>query len=281
MKRKVLYLLLIFFFISITFSIASVKKVKYLHFQVPIDLNCNLLNNQFFCNITIKNVNLTFPDVYLTIDLVKEGKTGYIYPSQYSDDNIFFEKNIKLNLLPNEVKTISFNYNFSNEFSKGKYRIDVYLHSHYISLSGIPFIFYNPKSYEFYLNSFGNFPYIKINRECTNLENIVGPIGGLLNKSKAKLTICLDSKVNGTAKIKIYIAKWNDIAFKPIIKQEFTVKVGKGLNKISKVIDISKLKPDAYSLRIEVYYDNKLNSLYRLRFIVPGPTAKIRGIYSD
>ncbi|WP_256443468.1 hypothetical protein [Candidatus Nanopusillus massiliensis] len=39
------------------------------------------------------------------------------------------------------------------------------------------------------------------------------------------------------------------------------------------------MNPNAYSLKITLLYNNQTESIYRLRFIVLGPTTRLDGVY--
>jgi len=250
-------------------------------FSVPIEILVkDFYNAGELLNATIRvyyGYEYYFSDAKLVIQLIRTYDNNSIYPSELADHNIILEEVYNLSLEPGKVYEINFSYKIPEDIENGKYAIVTYLYTPLTYLSGLPFIFL-PGTYRYItINGSGNYPYVKINRNLTTINNEPATIGAK-SLDKINIKLVLNSKINTTARVIIKYAEWDDITRKSSVLYDNYVILNKGMNYINIEKSIEGLDPGVYSVRVEVYINNVLQSMYRLRFIKIGPTAKIRGI---
>ncbi len=133
----------------------------------------------------------------------------------------------------------------------------------------------------FTLEGTGDFPYAKISREKTNINNITGPIGvGFNPNERFNLNIPVDANKSFSGLLDIKICDWDDTLCEPVSEKQENINLNEGENNISIELK-SPENPGAYAIRIELKENNKIISLYRSRIIVFGEAAKIRKLYND
>ncbi len=225
----------------------------------------------------------------VVVDLVY-GCAKPTYPSQFSDcDDVFMEKIIpNIKLAPDSSKTIKVDISLPSDLRAGTYRIDVYFLTDKATFQGIPFIFLSQRYTSFKVIGNGDFPYLKILRTKTYLVNSTfkGPVGAPVKPgSLVKGMIYVknvDGKEHDNLILKITVCNWDDTT-EQCMKSPIEVKTKSfsiSPNEIKAIpIELTApSKPDAYAVRLEVFGNDRLVSLYRSRLIVEGNTAKIRNL---
>jgi len=250
-------------------------------FSVPLEILAkNYYNAGEYLNVTIKvyyGYEYYFPDAKLVVQLIRVYDNNSIYPSELADHNIILERVYNLSLEPGKTYDVNFEYRIPENIEGGRYAIAVYLYTPLSYLSGLPFIFLPGNFKYIYINGNGDYPEIKINRKLTQINE--GPATvGINATDKISVRLVIDSKKDTNVRIVIKYAEWDDITRENSVLYDGYVNLSRGTNYIYIERDIGKLESSVYSARIEVYEGNTLQSLYRLRFIKIGPTAKLRGI---
>ncbi|MEM5821216.1 MAG: hypothetical protein QXP34_02745, partial [Candidatus Aenigmatarchaeota archaeon] len=236
-------------------------------------------------NATIKilyNSPYYIPDALFVVQLIRIHEEGSIYPSDIVDHNVFYEKIYNINLKPGDIININFNYKLPPDIAEGKYYIVAYLYTPLSYISGLPFIFLPGNYKEFYVKSGKNvgFPYVRIYRKESKI-NSENPTIGAFTKDMVKLEVAILSDINTEAKIIVKYAPWDDISRNVSILSEKVVNLNEGINYFNFDYYLEFLDPNVYSIRVEVYINETLQSLYRFRFIKSGSTALLRGILLD
>jgi hypothetical protein len=306
--RKLYYLLFSLFFIPLSIFSQGINiwHESYLYNPVAF-LNILLSNNYLnpgqtlYYNVTINYRDIYYlPNVSLVIQIIKVNDNNPIYPFQFTNDNEIYEYVVKnLYLQPGEALTIPLNYTISSDLSSGYYYIVAYLYTPLGNINGLPFIYYPGVYTKFYVNNpSGNYPTMYIVKNDTYISSgalytwgsllsssgyyyssLSGPTGyGVQNY--INLTVDIYSSQNTNAVLKIIISPWDDILYSPVYEYEESVNLTGG-NNIIEIPNtfVGNLTPNAYSLRIELISNNQVQSIYRLRFIVLGPTTRLDGVF--
>ena len=221
-------------------------------------------------------------NAYIVVEIV-QGCEQPTYPSQNSNcDNVFDEIILdEINIGPKSSVEIPFSYTLPSNLKSGGYRIDAFLNTKKTPIVGMPHIFVPGYYHYFTLEGTGDFPYAKISREKTNINNTTGPIGvGFNPNERFNLNIPIDANKSFSGLLDIKICDWDDTLCEPVSEKQENINLNKGENNISIELN-SPENPGAYAIRIELKENNKIISLYRSRIIVFGEAAKIRKLYND
>jgi len=281
MKRYILLFIILLFFKVYGLDYTVSYSYNLPQFSVPIEILAkDYYNAGEYLNVTVKvhyGYDYYFPDARLVVQLIRTYDNNSIYPSELADHNVILEKVYNLSLEPGKVYDISFEYKIPEDVEGGRYAIAVCLYTPLSYLSGLPFIFLPGNFKYIYINGNGDYPSVKINRKLTQINE--GPATvGINATDKISVRLALDSKKNTNVRIIIKYAEWDDITRENRVLYDGYVNLNKGTNYIYIEKNVENLESGVYSARIEVYEGNTLQSLYRLRFIKVGPTAKLRGI---
>lgn len=279
MKRFGIFLVFLLVFSSCFFAVESVDSsfIKW-NGRVVVVLDSNSLNagDELSGKFVIFN-NSEFPvlDGFLSFNLVKGSE--FSYPSQFSSDNIFYENFFEgIVVAPKSYVEIPFSVSLNEELSSGDYRVDAYFVSNRAIMQGISFIFASPSSTVFNVSGNGNFPFASIDRINTKLNSFSGPIGVLVDNNLS-LNFVVDNPFSKNLELVVSYSDWDDLSNKILFEQK--IDLGSNQN-ISDSISLPLPSvPSAYSVRLEVFSDGDLVSLYRSRFIISGGTAKIRSAF--
>jgi len=269
-------------------------------------LGVNLSDNNLSIGQTLYyNVYINYRDIYyisntsLVIQIIQKNDNNNIYPFQFTSDSEVYEYVIKnIYLQPGESLNIPLNYTIPYNLPSGYYYIVAYLYTPLSEINGLPFIYYPGVYQEFYINNPNNVPEIYIIKNDTYLSSsslytwgsllsssgyyyssLNGPSGyGVSNY--INLTVGVYSSINTNATLNILISPWDDILYNPVYNYTDNVQLNEGYNTINiPYINVATLNPNAYSLKITLLYNNQTESIYRLRFIVLGPTTRLDGVY--
>lgn len=208
----------------------------------------------------------------------------YSYPSQEAEDNIVYETNINNNwLLPHSAKKINFEI---NSLSGGEYRLDAYawvVRSMYVGLSSI---LLSPVSTPFSVSGTKTNGLV-IDRKETVFSNSkgesIGPVGfpaSAGSEVSGKVVLKnLGTTPKKDVKVVLQLCDWSVVFCDKPTEKEFLVgDIAAGAVKEVEVALTSPLIPSAYEINIIVSSNNTIESIYKNRLIVEGPTAKIRKI---
>lgn len=222
------------------------------------------------------------PDAKLVVEIIRAYDNSSIYPADKANHNVIYEKVYDLYLNPGDIININFNYSIPEDIEEGNYYLVTYLYTPLSYISGLPFIFLPGEYKQFYIENKnkGDYPYVIIDRSFTTVNSLTGQYGASTTDTLS-LNIALRSKINTTARVVVYYSEWDDITRNKTKIYDNYVNLTEGLNDVSFSVNVGNLQPSAYAVRIEVYVNDTLQSLYRLRFIKLGPTAKIRGVLLD
>ncbi|BBL45270.1 hypothetical protein MJ1_0095 [Nanobdella aerobiophila] len=302
--KKILYLL----FLLLIYPIYSQNVWHENNVYDPVTfLNISLSNNYLQPNnILYYNVSINYRDIYyipnasLVIQIIQKGDNNSIYPYQFNNDNEIYEYVIRnLYLQPGETINIPLKYIVPYNLDPGYYYIVAYLYTPLNNINGLPFIYY-PGSYtEFYVDSInGGYPSMYIVKNDTYLSSsslytygsilyssgyyyssLSGPTGyGVSNG--LNMSVDIYSQNNANATLLLLISPWDDILYSPVYNNTYNINLNSGYNIINiDNINISSLPPNVYSARLELLYNNTVESIYRLRFIVLGPTTRLDGVF--
>ena len=269
-------------------------------------LGINLSDNNLSVGQTLYyNVYINYRDIYyisnasLVIQIIQINDNNNIYPFQFTSDNEVYEYVIKnIYLQPGESLNIPLNYTIPDNLPSGYYYIVAYLYTPLSEIDGLPFIYYPGVYQEFYINNSNNVPEIYIIKNDTYLSSsslytwgsilsssgyyyysLNGPSGyGVSNY--INLTVGIYSSINTNATLNILISPWDDILYNPVYNYTEDIQLNEGYNIINiPYINVATFNPNAYSLIITLLYNNQTESIYRLRFIVLGPTTRLDGVY--
>jgi hypothetical protein len=305
MKKIYLLSFLLFFLYSIFSQGYNIWHSEYLYEPVAF-LSISLSNNNLSVGQTLYyNVYINYRDIYyipnvsLVIQIIQKNDNNNIYPFQFTSDNEVYEYVIKnIYLQPGESLNIPLNYTIPYNLPSGYYYIVAYLYTPLSEINGLPFIYYPGVYQEFYINNPNNVPEIYIVKNDTYLSSpalytwgsllsssgyyyssLNGPSGyGVSNY--INLTVGIYSSINTNATLNILISPWDDILYNPVYNYTENVQLNEGYNIINiPYINVATLNPNAYSLKITLLYNNQTESIYRLRFIVLGPTTRLDGVY--
>ncbi|PVU71583.1 hypothetical protein DDW05_00570 [Candidatus Nanobsidianus stetteri] len=275
-------------------------------YQPVTFLSINLSDNKLSVGQTLYyNVYINYRDIYyipnasLVIQIIQKNDNNNIYPFQFTSDNEVYEYVIKnIYLQPGESLNIPLNYTIPDNLPSGYYYIVAYLYTPLSEINGLPFIYYPGAYQEFYVNNPNNVPEIYIIKNDAYLSSpalytwgtvlsssgyyyssLNGPSGyGVSNY--INLTVGVYSSINTNATLNILISPWDDILYNPVYNYTENIQLNEGYNIINiPYINVATLNPNAYSLKITLLYNNQTESIYRLRFIVLGPTTRLDGVY--
>ena len=305
MKKIYLLSLLLFSLYSIFSQGYNIWHSESLYKPVTL-LGINLSDNNLSVGQTLYyNVYINYRDIYyisnasLVIQIIQKNDNNNIYPFQFTSDNEVYEYVIKnIYLQPGESLNIPLNYTIPDNLPSGYYYIVAYLYTPLSEIDGLPFIYYPGTYQEFYINNQNNVPETYIIKNNTYLSSpdlytwgsilsssgyyyssLSGPSGyGVSNY--INLTVGVYSSINTNATLNILISPWDDILYNPVYNYTENVQLNEGYNIINiPYINVATLNPNAYSLKISLLYNNQTESIYRLRFIVLGPTTRLDGVY--
>jgi len=275
-------------------------------YKPTVFLSINLLNNNLSVGQTLYyDVHINYRDIYyipnasLVIQIIQKADNNSIHPFQFTSNNQVYEYVIKnIYLQPGESLNIQLNYTIPDNLPSGYYYIVAYLYTPLSEINGLPFIYYPGVYKEFYINNPNNVPEIYIIKDHTYLSSsaiytwssllsssgyyyssLSGPTGyGVSNY--INLTVSIYSSIDTNATLNILISPWDDILYNPIYNYTENVQLKEGYNIINiPYINVAVLSPNAYSLIIKLLHNNQTKSIYRLRFIVLGPTTRLGGVY--
>jgi hypothetical protein len=305
MKKIYLLSFLLFSLYSIFSQGYNIWHSEYLYKPTAF-LSINLLNNNLSVGQTLYyNVYINYRDIYyipnasLVIQIIQKTDNNGIYPFQFTSNNQVYEYVIKnIYLQPGESLNIQLNYTIPDNLPSGYYYVVAYLYTPLSEIDGLPFIYYPGVYKEFYVNNPNNVPEIYIIKDHTYLSSsaiytwgsllsssgyyyssLSGPTGyGVSNY--INLTVGIYSSIDTNATLNILISPWDDILYDPIYNYTEDIQLKEGYNTINiPYINVAILNPNAYSLKISLLYNNQTKSIYRLRFIVLGPTTRLGGVY--
>jgi len=293
MKRSVLLILFVGIFVlgfvsaNGDVSTGAVSSSEHLFFRGDVQFNLKSnysagdeLNTVF----TVSNSE-SFPIVGSALDVeIVRGCSNPSYPSQISDcDNVFYSKVIKdINLVPNSEKKIKFSYQLPNDLASGTYRLDVYYRTERTPIVGMAQIFLPGRYKSFRVEGSGEFPYARIIRTKTEINNETGPIGvGVNQGDSAVLKLYVFSIKSRKVLIKTTTCSWQDsLCSKPlsVLKNPLSLIKGEVVLPINLVVP---QKRGVYAIRLEILDGDRLVSLYRSRLIIMGKAARVRKLYTD
>jgi hypothetical protein len=208
----------------------------------------------------------------------------YSYPSHEANDNIVYESTLANEwLLPNSNKKIDFEI---DSLPSGDYRLDAYawvVRSKFIGLSSI---LLSPVSTPFSVSGTKEKGII-IDRMNTVFSNSkgqsIGPVGfpapaGSEINGKVILKN-LGTTVKKDVKVVLETCEWSVVFCTTPTKKEFLVgEIAAGATKEVLVNLTVPSLPSAYEINIIASSNSVIESIYKNRVIVEGPTAKIRKI---
>lgn len=208
----------------------------------------------------------------------------YVYPSQNGSDNIVSE--IVINnvwVLPTSMKKIDF---ILPKQSKGNYRLDLYVWVVKSQFIGSSAIMYNPLSTLFTVKGIEEKKVI-IDRAKTVFgpDNTAGPVGFPVNAGEEiSGTIVLKNSSNSSKNnllLEVYICEWAFPFCDTNTPIEFTAPQLKSLEeKEIQVLLKAPLIPSAYEINLVLKNSSgSIESIYKNRVIVSGPTAKARKVF--
>jgi hypothetical protein len=235
--------------------------------------------------------NFSIIDAFIVVHAVSGGQE-HIYPTQFSDDdNVFYEYVIKgVNLGPFESKSLNYSYMLPSDLRPGTYRLESYFETERTPIVGMAAIFLAPASKAFSVGGNGNFPQVKILRNSTMFNNRSGPVGvGAQAGSNVRAEIFFQNNASASLegyRLVLTVCEWQDmvcpkdaVIFQKVYDAPKTAPgaVGK--------INLSFSAPEksgAFSVRLELQdRSGRLQSLYRSRIVVLGPTGRIRKMVMD
>ena len=302
MKKSVLLILIVLLLFPLVHATNDIFYKGGL--QLNLDKEFYSAGNLLSGTLLLSNEN-DFPisNAYVVLD-VQVGCDMPTYPSQFSDcDNIFMERKIiGINLNANSQKEIKFQYKLPENLKSGIYRIDAYFKTNRTPIVGLPFIFAGAKYVAFQVNGTGNFPYVKILRTKTEFKGIEKEVGNWKNTSEYPdwpwsagpvgvpvvggenimgqvfVENQLNSSVSGLT-LKVSVCEWDDTSCKILSTKNYEFSLSpKEIKDINISIGAPK-DPEAYAIRLQIFKNDELLSLYKSRVIVVGKTARIRKLY--
>ncbi len=284
-KNITLSFVVLFFCLVLSAGFVSASENIFFNGNLQFQLKNNYIaGNNLSTTIHVTNME-EFPivDGDLILEVVK-GCSEPTYPSQLSDcDNIFYSKVINnINLAPMSTKRINFSYHLPSDLSSGVYRLDAYYRTERTPIVGIADILLPGEYRKFNVMGSGNFPYAKIIRTKTEINNKTGPIGvGVNIGDKVVLNIHISSVISQKVSIKTTICSWEDsICSSPLSVQYSPVMLKEG--NITLPVDLNVPKNSGvYAIRLEVMGKNRLVSLYESRLLVMGKDARVRQLFTD
>jgi len=221
-------------------------------------------------------------DGFLIIEVLK-GCEEPVYPSQFSNcDNIFEEIVIdKINVPASSAVEVPFSYVLREDLSFGTYRMDFAFRTKKTPIIGMPHILISSMYHVFELTGEGDFPYAKILRTKTNINNQTGPIGVGINSGEGfVLDVYVDSEKAQSATLAVSICDWQDGICDLVSSETKTVNLVEGEQSILVGLNAPN-SPNAYAIKIELKDSVGLVSLYRSRVVVLGVMANVRKLSTD
>lgn len=278
--KKLMGLFFVLLF-SMVFSLSPSDLIWNGFVQVNFDKPQFDLNEEITGSIYLNNAE-DFPliDGRIVLQIVQG---TYEYPSQFSNDNIVNETKISdIWVLPNSMKQIDF---VLPAQKSGNYRLDVYswvLKSKFVGSSSI---LYNPISANFSVKG-NEEKRVIINRAKTVFgpNNIVGPVGFPINAGSnfsGKVVVKNESgKAQSDLELVVSLCDWAIVFCDTPTENKFVVPflaIGE-----EKTIDVSLVAPElssAYEINLVLKKGNDIESIYKSRVIVSGPTTEARKVF--
>ena len=286
-------------FLTIIFSFNCALAESYTGFPVyKGDISITIANSTYRAGdnlqavISLANMeNITIAPLTLVIELVKVGENLSRDSQTSSMDNVFNEEIIQNKVLePLSGKEINYTYELPSDISAGTYRLDVYARSGIAPIVGVPHLFLLPRTAEFKVSGNGYYPQAGVSRAKTIFENATGQIGPGVEPGKiveGQVYIKSLSNINlSNLSLFVGVCSWDDTLCSDgnySISQTYPIEtIAPGQEIAINASFKAPIKPDAYSIRIEVRdLEGRTISLYRSRIVVHGKTAKIRMLDID
>ncbi len=279
--RKIFLLIIIIFFTTNVFAYNSDDLTWDGYLTINLDKEVFENGENITGNIVITNEEY-YPIIGNTI-IIQIADNLYSYPSQNSNENIFYETILKENwLLPRANKIIPFSINSTG--LNGEYHLSVYSWIQKSMFNGSDSILLGAQTKNFLINGQKELNVI-IQKNTTNFgkEKQIGPVGfPVLPNETFSGQIFIENKSNkiqDNLELELMICDWSCSISKAVSIKEFNV--GK-LNSLEiKEINVDLVAPEipsAYEIKMILKNNNEIKSIYSNRVIVTGGTSKIRKI---
>jgi hypothetical protein len=252
-------------------------------------LNVELNNNTFVAGEEISGeIILTNEEYYPIVSntiILQLASGEYGYPSQFYNENIFYEKIIdKVWVLPRATKRIEFSINAPS--SGGKHHISIYSWNQKSMFVGADSIQYGAqiKNFEVIGEKIENSVIV---RNITGFGKIneIGPVGFPVKPNEtfpSKIFVENKSNVSKNLELELLICDWSCAISESIFTKEKNIGIlNSGERKEINIDLIAPEIPSAYEIKIILKENEKIESIYSNRVIVEGGTAKIRKIILD
>jgi len=249
--------------------------------QIHLDKSTYDANEPITGSVYLSNLE-SFPIVSGKI-IFQIAQGDYVYPSQESADNLVEEAFISdIWALPNSTKKIDFVLPAQRS---GDYRLDIYAWVVKSKLIGSSSILYNPISKSFSVKGTAE-KRVVIDRKKTvfGSKDTVGPVGFAVNLDEEFNGVVVVRNDSGKAQknleLEISMCYWAI----PFCDDPETFKFpveNLSVNE-EKQIDVNLLAPllsSAYEINIVLKSEKGIESMYKNRIIVMGPTAEARKVF--
>jgi hypothetical protein len=208
----------------------------------------------------------------------------FSYPSQFDlQSNICLEEKITIDwILPENKKEYSFSL---NNPGGGEYRLDTYVGVMKSTLVGSSAIMLSPISKTFSVSG-PEEKRAKIIRSLTKFNQVAGPVGFPTSPEDevlGQVYIYNDSNITKkNMKLKISICDWTDSFCDSVEEKIFDVPDLESTKSIPLAVLLTTPKESsAYTINMVLENEKEIESIYKNRLIVTGPSGKIRKIYLD
>jgi hypothetical protein len=185
--------------------------------------------------------------------------------------------------LPHSKKTFSFELPAQKA---GDYRIDFYSSVGKAKFIGANWIFLSPLTKNFSVTGNKSEDKVRIYREITQFNNIIGPVGFPVeagSEVNGKVYVYNPSSKQKTGlEVGLRVCEWGSPFCKNETEQRFPLPaINANEVRSTAVSVIAPNIPSAYEINITIYNKNEIESIYKNRLIVEGGTAKVRKIMVD
>ena len=283
MMKKLIVLICLVLLLSITFSYTPEDLIWDGYVKINFDKTTFSPDENITGNIVIIN-DEDYPIVGERL-VFQIGEGTYDYPSQHATDNIFFESvATDVWVLPNSIKSVPFSL---PKQSSGNYHFDFYSWIVKSKFVGSNAIFYGVKSKELIISGEQTTNRAQIVRNLTKFgpNNTVGPQGFPINADEQfNGTVVISNPSNQTKsnlELVISMCDWSSAFCENAEEKTFNVPAIAPNSTIEVNVELTAPKiPSAYEINL-VLKGNGIESIYKSRVIVSGPTAKVRKVYVD
>jgi len=221
--------------------------------------------------------------------VIQVGQGTYEYPAQFAEDNTLLEQTITsdLWLLPTSMKATNFSL---PPMKSGDYHLDAYAWVLKSKFMGSNAIFYGPKTAYFTVTGTAATTNAEIVRSKTyftnGTDNSIGPVGfpvsaGGQFSGKVYVTNPTTSTKSGLTLL-VSVCDWSSAFCDNPKETSFAVgQIAPGAEAEVGVLLVAPTTPSAYDITMKLMNGSNVESLFKNRVIVTGPTAELRKVSLD